>query len=158
MSQNHDRTIGRLAIAKERAGAALYRSLEKQCRRHDVREIFGRLAAAEDMHVQQFTEILGRVGNLPAIEDDDTWHYLETLALDKYTVVLDRLEETLHDTRYDVQALQLALSFETSSILLFTELRAMVAEPREQKLVDDLIAQEKGHIRMLHRMWDAQYN
>lgn len=139
-----------LAVEIERNGYAFYEALAGKTPHHKVKEVCRFLAAEERAHEVTFARMLQN----PA----------QALSLESYPGELERYVKDLAESRVfphgragaaalaragsDTTALEMAIGFEKDSLLFLFELRALARRP-DQKTVDAIIAEERGHVLKL---------
>ncbi|MFQ6092344.1 MAG: ferritin family protein [bacterium] len=143
------REIVEAAIEKERKRRGFYSTVSELSQGDDTRGLFQFLAEEEMRHIETFSKIRDR---LPE-ESHSPW-YTEEMQAYMDGVIDGRLYAGIDTTEFvqraidDKEVFRLAIGFEKDSILYFREFRPYVSES-DQKVVAELIEQEKGHIRKL---------
>ena len=79
--------------------------------------------------------------------DEDMIAYMDSVIDDRLYADIDSVE-FVQNALNSRDVLRLAIGFEKDAILYFREFLPFLAES-DRKVVEELIAQEKGHIRML---------
>lgn len=143
------REIAEAAVEKEKKRKAFYAAVYELSTHPDMKHLFQFLTAEEDKHVAAFMKLRD---SLPVEKQAE--EYDEDMAAYMDSVIDDRLYADIDSTDFVQQALnskdvfRLAIGFEKDAILYFREFLPYLAES-DRKVVEDLIDQEKGHIRML---------
>lgn len=139
-----------LGVQIEKNGAAFYNAVAAKAKEEKAQKIFQFLEGEEKKHIQSFQKLSDTLEAYePAESYPGEYHaYVRSLA-DGYVFAKSGTgarEATLANT--DEEALTAALDFEKESILLYTEMKNFVSE-HDGKVVDELLRQEKEHIRQL---------
>ena len=146
------REIVEAAIEKEKKRRGFYSTVAELSQQEEMRGLFRFLAEEEERHVETFTKMRD---SLPA--DQHSAHYTEEIQAYMDAVIDDHLYGDIDTTEFVQRAIdaknvfRLAIGFEKDAILYFREFTPYLSES-EQKVVADLIEQEKGHIRKLADM------
>ncbi len=143
--------IVQIAVQMEKSGAAFYDSLTKSVENAQARDIFAHMANEERHHIADFQQLLDSVGDYRPLPESYPGEYdLYTKALVDSRVFSD--EETCVRIAQNVgnekEAIQLAISIEKDAIIFLYEMRRFVP-PRDKSAVDDILNQEKIHLRRL---------
>lgn len=143
------REIAEEAVEKERKRREFYATVCEQSEDEEMKALFRFLKEEEDRHVATFERI--RDG-LPKEEQSDEYYedmraYMDSLVDERLYSDVDS-EEFVKKAVTTKDAVTLAIGFEKDAILYFREFIPYLAEA-DRKLVEDLIEQEKGHIRKL---------
>ena len=143
------REIVEAAVEKEKRRKAFYEAVTELSTSEKMRELFQFLTEEEERHVAAFTAIRDRIpakaGPVEYSEDMDA--YMDS-------VIDERLYSQIDSREFVQQAIdsdnvfRLAIGFEKDAILYFMEFLPYLEGP-DKTIVEDLIAQEKGHIRKL---------
>lgn len=138
------------AVEIEKNGQRFYAAVAETTGDSGVKDVFLRLAREEEKHVADFEQLFDKVsGHQP--QETYSGEYLD------YVKAL--VDHHVFNTKADIpglvatvknktDALDLALKFEKDSILFFAELKQVVAQ-NHQGIIENLIDQERGHIRLL---------
>ena len=146
------REIAEAAVEKEKKRKVFYTQVSELSTNADVKDLFKFLAEEEDKHVEAFAKIRD---SLPARSSSE--EYSEEMDAYMDSVVDDRLYSEIDSKEFVQQAISsknvfpLAIGFEKDAILYFREFLPFLSES-DEKIVEDLIEQEKGHIRKLASM------
>jgi rubrerythrin len=138
------------AVEIEKNGKKFYENVAQNSDDPKVKEIFSWLKDQEEQHVLDFEKLLDKVNYYQPNEtySGEYMEYVKAL-VDNHVfhtgVDAKALAETVKSRK---DALELGLKFEKDSILFFTELKNVVA-PRDHGVIEDLITQEREHIRVL---------
>jgi rubrerythrin len=143
------REIAEAAVEKEKKRREFYTTVCELCTDKNMKALFQFLKEEEDRHVETFEKIRDGlpVESQPAEYDDDMNAYMDSVIDDRlYSKVGSK--EFVQNALNAKEVFQLAIGFEKDAILYFREFLPFLADV-DKKLVEDLIDQEKGHIRKL---------
>lgn len=139
-----------IGIGIEVNGAAFYDSLAECARNDSVKTTYRQLANKERAHVQAFRDMLDSVSDYDPPDTLTAEYEAYVTALVDSLVFTD--EKTACDLAQrmsgDLEAVRTALIAEKDSILFYTEMRDLI-RASERHVVDQLIAEEKSHVREL---------
>jgi len=139
-----------IAMGIERRGIVLYDIMAKSTKDAASRDIFHYLADMEREHVQIFQGMLKEADKYQ-IPESYTEEYAEYLqALVDSAVFTDDFVTSEMATKAgtDIEALELAISAEKDSILFYYGMKDIMPK-KAQQTVDNIIAEEKSHLRQL---------
>ena len=139
-----------IAIGIEKKGIAFYDIMARTTDDATTRDIFQQLAHMERTHIQIFQDMLGKSGkNQPAeAAGEEYGGYLQ--ALIDSAIFSDEMVSSEMVTQADsaVKALELSISAEKDSLLLYYEIKDML--PQQMiPLLDKIIAEERTHLMKL---------
>jgi rubrerythrin len=144
------RELVSIGMGIEVNGAAFYDSLAGCAKDDSVKTTYRQLADKEREHVQTFQKMLSSVSDYDPPETLTEEYEAYMRALVDSLVFTD--EKTACDLARrmssDLEAVRTALIAEKDSILFYTEMRDLV-RAAERHVVDQLIAEEKSHVREL---------
>jgi rubrerythrin len=146
------REIAEEAVEKEKKRREFYATVSELSADEDIRDLFQFLTEEEDKHVAAFVQIRD---NLP--KETPSIEYSEDMQAYMNSVVDDRLYSEIDSKDFVQKAMNtsdvitLAIGFEKDAILYFREFLPYLTES-DRKIVEELIEQEKGHIRKLAEM------
>ena len=146
------REIVEAAVEKEKKRKGFYSNVSELSTNGDMKDLFQFLTEEEERHVAAFEQIRD---NLP--EDTHSAEYTEEMQAYMDSVIDDRLYSDIDSKEFVQKAIdtkdvfRLAIGFEKDAILYFREFFSYLSES-DQKVVAELIEQEKGHIRKLAEM------
>lgn len=141
------------AIEIEKNGKEFYETVAGIIDDPDVKEIFFKLKEQEENHIVDFEKLLVNINEYQPQEtySGEYLDYAKALA-DNHVFNLNADIKAIAKTvKNKVDAIEIALKFEKDSILFFAELKHVVA-PDSHKVIDELIAQEREHIRVLSEL------
>ena len=140
----------KMAVQLERKGKAFYDRVVNTVTDEKAKEIFQFLADEEVKHEQLFTEMLQKVESLPdsPYDDTDMLSYFRAL-VDRQIFPEDEYAAEIKENADDpAVAIRIALSLEKDAVLYFHEL-AFRTEAEDQKIIEDIIAEERKHIQRI---------
>jgi rubrerythrin len=146
------RNIAEAAVEKEKKRKAFYAGVYKLSTNKEMKDLFKFLTEEEDRHVMIFTQIRDK---LPM--DSEPIEYSEDMQAYMDSVIDNRLYSNIDSEAFVKEAIdaenvfRLAIGFEKDAILYFREFLPYVKES-DLEILEDLIEQEKGHIRTLAEM------
>ena len=143
------REIAEAAVEKEKRRKAFYATVYELSTDPDMKNLFEFLTAEEDRHVAAFMKLRDSLPVEKQAEeyDEDMAAYMDSVIDDRLYADVDSAE-FVQNALNSRDVLRLAIGFEKDAILYFREFLPFLAES-DRKVVEELIAQEKGHIRML---------
>jgi rubrerythrin len=141
------------AVGIEERGVIFYDIMAKSTENDAAREAFRQLSEMERHHIDIFRGMLSEADLDIKDETGEYTAYLRSLV--DSAVFTDDLvaSEMATEADSDLEALELAISVEKDSILFYYEIRDVIA-PGSRALVDEIIAEEKSHLRLLHGLKD----
>jgi rubrerythrin len=141
-----------IALGIERNGVVYYSSLAESTTHASLKDAYNYLANMEQNHIKTFQKMLDQVGKYQptyAGEDEAEYElYLKALVDSAVFTNGEVARQTARKASGWVEAIQMALGAEKDSILFYNEMRELVPE-RERPVVDEIINEEKSHIRLL---------
>jgi rubrerythrin len=142
-----------IAIGIEGRGIVFYDVMAKSTQKEAAREVFNYLADMERGHIETFKAMLEGADKfqIPADESGQYTAYLRALV--ESAVFSDDLvtSEMAAQAESDAAALELAIQSEKDSILFYYEMKELMPQ-RAQATVDNIIAEEKSHLRQLSEL------
>ncbi|MEL7563983.1 MAG: ferritin family protein [Dehalobacterium sp.] len=138
------------AVEIEKNGKNFYESVAKIIDDTGVKEAFLKLKEQEEQHVVDFEQLLDQI---TVYQPQETYSgeyldYVKALVDNHVFNTNTDIKAIAEAVKNKADALDLALKFEKDSILFFAELKHVVA-PRNHGVIENLIAQEREHIRVL---------
>jgi len=142
--------IVELGIEIERNGRDFYNTLASQSKNQKAGEIFRYLAGEEEKHIKVFQEILNKTEKYEpsGLDADEYFAYMNALASEYVFTQKDKGKEIAKTIKSDQEAVNIGMGFEKDSIIFYEGMKKTVPE-YDLKIVDDLIMQEQGHLKML---------
>lgn len=143
--------IVQLALQIEREGQAFYQQAERLARDLQAKELFRFLGAEEVNHAETFRRIAAELSvDSQEYAEEEAFAYMHALIAGR--VFTDPAEAFQRAEAGNHQALvKHAIGFEKETILFFQALREVVRE-QDHRLVDEMIAEEKEHVKRLAGM------
>ncbi len=138
-----------MAIQTEKLGYAFYTGMAAKFKGDEgLEKLFTTLAMKEQVHERVFTKLKDTVdqqGTEP-VEWEEVSNYMRAFIESEFFLGRQKSLPTLDYIRSTKEAVKFALGFEKETLLYFMELRTLV---KEKKVVDEIIEEEKSHIRWL---------
>ncbi len=138
-----------MAIRTEMLGYRFYTGMAEKFKKDDgLVRLFTTLASKEKMHEKIFTELKTTVAKQGAepVQWDEVSNYLRAFVESEFFLGKDKALPSMDHLKTVRDAVKFALGFEKETLLYFYELRAVV---KEKEVVDEVINEEKSHIRWL---------
>jgi len=144
----NDREGLRIAMEMERRGEDFYRKSARISKNPATVAVLNQLADDEALHRAEFERLLRGVTLSEETYDQETNAYLSAIAAD---VVFSEGLMALKQHGFDSPqgALLEAIQSEKDSVLFYSELAAKAADDNARRIFDEIIRQEKGHMRLL---------
>ncbi len=142
-----------LAIDIEKKGIVFYDIMARSAENGVTREVFRYLVEMEREHVQIFQNMLGEIEKheFPESYTEELTTYLQVL-VDSAAFTEDMITgEMATQVTSDTGALELGISAEKDSILLYYEIREMMPKSVSPTL-NKIIAEEKSHLSQLSEL------
>ena len=138
----------KIAIEMEKRGEAFYRRAARISRNPETVRMLEQLAAEERVHGAEFEKLAACAGIGQEVYDAETNAYLSAIAGD---IVFPEGLMALRGTGFDspAGALLEAIRSEKDSILFYTELARMTLGDGAKAVFEEIVRQEKGHMRLL---------
>jgi rubrerythrin len=142
-----------IALDIERNGAAFYQALADKTENKNTKAIYEHLAGEERKHLNTFQGILSTVGQYQPPEDyaEEYMLYLKSLAEGSVFSNVTEAQQKAEKTPSEIGALDIGIQAEKDSILFYTELQNFVRQA-DQKVVLNIIDEEKAHLRQLSQL------
>lgn len=152
MAEGSERSLQILAAAleKEEKGREFYLDAAAKCSNHLAKEIFRMLTSEEGVHITRIKEIY------TAIEGGKSWtdkwkaHRMENLDLQK--LLRERaatMGTAVKGETSELDAVTIAIGMEEGAIAFYTDQKAKAVEPLETEFVDQMLVEERSHLRSL---------
>lgn len=141
------------AIEIEKNGKEFYETVAGIIDDPQAKEIFLKLKEQEEHHIVDFEKLLD---NIKGYQPQETYSgeyldYAKALADNHVFNSNADIKAIAKTVNNKIDAIEIALKFEKDSILFFAELKHVVA-PNSHKVIDELIAQEREHIKVLSEL------
>lgn len=142
--------IVELGIQIEKNGRDFYNTLAKKTGNQAASGVFKYLAAEEEKHIQVFSKILAGVEKYEPAESypGEYFAYMNALAGEYVFTRKDKGEGIALAAKNDAEAIELGIGFEKDSIIFYEGMKRLVPG-YDMKIVNELIAQEQGHLKQL---------
>lgn len=142
--------IVEIGIQIEKNGRDFYNALAEKSKNPQAREIFKFLAGEEEKHIVVFQEILEKVEKYepPESYPGEYFAYMKGLASEHIFTKRDQGKQQALKASDEKQAVDMGMGFEQDSIIFYEGMKKVVPE-FSQKIVDELIIQEQGHLKQL---------
>jgi len=143
--------IAELGIQIEKNGFEFYSDLAKKCAHESIQEVFRYLAGEEKAHIAIFQKIHDSAQEYTPEElyPDDYFAYMKDLASEHVFLQIGAGCEAAKKIESDIEAIDLALTFEKESIKFFEAMKQIVQDS-DASIVDKLIVEENRHIEKLN--------
>jgi rubrerythrin len=143
------REIAEAAVEKEKLRRGFYENVSELCTNEEMKALFQFLPSEEDKHVAAFAQIRDSlpVESQPAEYSEDMAAYMDSVLDDRLYSEIDA-KEFVQKALNNRDVFRLAIGFEKDAILYFREFLPFLTES-DRMIVEELIEQEKGHIRKL---------
>jgi len=145
------RQITEAAVEKEKLRRIFYATVAELSKREEMKSLFHFLTEEEDGHVDAFSKIRDR---LPVGDGPD--EYSEDMVTYMNSVIQDQLFSKMKSKDFIQRAIdtnnvfRLAIGFENDAILYFMKFLPHLSK-LDKKIVEEVIEQEKDHIRKLEQ-------
>ena len=142
--------IVELGIQIEKNGRDFYNTAARQSGNVKAQGLFKFLAGEEEKHIKAFQAILEKTQEYQpqGLDSDEYYAYMNTLASEHVFTQKDKGAEIARAIKTDNEVVEKAIGFEKDSIVFYEGMKKIVPD-YDKKIVDDLIAQEQGHLRQL---------
>lgn len=146
------REIAEAAVEKEKMRRGFYETVSELCTNEQMKALFQFLTAEEDKHVAAFAKIRDSlaVETQPAEYSEDMAAYMDSVLDNRLYSEIDS-KEFVHNALNSKAVFRLAIGFEKDAVLYFKEFIPFLSES-DRKIVEELIEEEKGHIRKLAQL------
>ena len=142
--------IVELGIQIEKNGRDFYKAVVSSAKNAKAKEIFLFLSSEEEKHIAVFKQILDSTQKYePApVYADDYAQYMKALAGECIFTQKDKGGQIGISVKNEAEAIDLGIKFEKDSIIFYEGMKKMIPE-FDLKVINELIAQEQGHLLML---------
>jgi len=141
--------IMEMAIQTEKLGYQFYTTMSEKFKNNDsLAKLFTTLAAKERTHEKTFIQLKDMVaknGTAP-VEWEEVSNYMRAFVESEFFLGRGKALPSMDHLKTAQDAVKFALGFEKETLLYFFELRSIV---KEKEVVDEVINEEKSHIRWL---------
>ena len=139
-----------IGIQIEKNGRDFYATMSGQTKNAKAGEIFKFLAGEEEKHIKIFQGILAKLEKYQpqGLDADDYYAYMNALAGESVFMQKDKGKEIAREIKNDKEAIDIGIGAEKDSIVFYEGMKKVVPG-YDQKIVDEVIAQEQGHLGQL---------
>lgn len=139
-----------IGIQIEKNGKDFYEALAKQAKNIKTKEIFTFLAGEETKHIETFQKILSSVENYapPEAYPGEYFAYMNALAEESVFTQMDKGKEIARTVKNEKKAIDIGIQAEKDSIVFYGGMKKVIPE-YDQKVIDEVIAQEEDHLKKL---------
>lgn len=141
-----------MALRIEENGLRYYTDAGTASKSKDLKELFLALASEEGQHIKVFTDFKKLLTDEPEASFDDeaeeASQYLKAIADTEVFTNPHKGSDLAKKVKNEKDAVSLAIDMEKDSLLFYYELQKMIRE-KDKKIVENLIEQEKSHVRKL---------
>ena len=138
-----------MAVRTEKLGYQFYAGMaEKFKKDDDLVKLFSTLAAKEKVHEKTFSDLKETVAGqgIEPVEWDEVSNYLRAFVESEFFLGRGKSLPSMDLVKTVGDAVKFAMGFEKETLLYYYELRNVV---KEKKILDEVIDEEKSHIRWL---------
>ncbi len=139
-----------MAVQAEKLGFQFYTSMAEKFKKDDgLAKLFTTLASKEKNHEKTFTGLrdsVAKSGVSEPVQWEEVSNYMRAFVESEFFLGKGKALPTLEHLRTVNDAVKFAIGFEKETLLYFMELRSIV---KEKGVVDEVINEEKSHIRWL---------
>lgn len=141
--------IMEMAIQTETLGYQFYTGMAEKFKTDEgLVKLFTTLAMKEKVHEKTFTDLKASVakhGTEP-VQWEEVSNYMRAFVESEFFLGRAKALPSMERIKTVSEVIRFALGFEKETLLYFMELRSLV---KEKEIVDEVINEEKGHIRWL---------
>jgi rubrerythrin len=141
--------IMEMAVRTETLGYQFYSNMaEKFKKDNGLVKLFSTLASKEKVHEKTFTDLKAKVAKQGAepVEWEEVSNYMRAFVESEFFLGKGKSLPSMDHLKTVQDAVTFAMGFEKETLLYFFELRSIV---KEKEVVDEVIDEEKSHIRWL---------
>jgi rubrerythrin len=148
--------IYQMGVEIEKNGLAFYAAAAKSVKSDEVRKLCEELGQWEGKHVALFEELKAQLPETARREtsydpNNELGLYLKAAADSHIFVVNKEISDLVANAKSPLDILNLALSFEKDSVVLYTTMKNMVPEYLGRKSLEKIIDEEIMHISFITR-------
>ncbi len=140
-----------MAIAVEKAGKVYYEGVAKRIKDPEMKDLFSFLANEELKHERRFRELGEKIKaspySLPG-KWEEIQPYLQVITDSHFFTGSEKVIKQTEKAKEPKEILEYAIRFEKETILFYYEILGLVKE-EDQKIVQEIIAEERSHIKKL---------
>ncbi len=137
------------AVQAEKLGFQFYTSMAGRFRADEgLNSLFTILAAKELQHEKTFSELLGILKDQEPAGWEEAEQYLRAIVESEFFLGKNKSLPSMEKVKTVEDAVSFAVGFEKDTLLYFYGIRDAV---KEKEVVDEIINEERSHIRWLNR-------
>ena len=139
-----------IGIQIERNGKDFYETLSAQAKDAKSKDLFNFLAAEETKHISKFQDILAQVEKYEpqGLDADEYYAYMNALASESVFTQKDKGKELAKKVKNSKEAIGIGITAEKDSIVFYEGMKKVVPQ-NEHNVIDEVIAEEQGHLKKL---------
>lgn len=139
-----------IALKMEEAGKIYYEKASQLAKDDKLKDMLLFLGQEEEKHIQDFMKVGENLtdGFMPTESYEGEYDDYVGSLVNSHVFNMNRVEDVLKEIKTDKDILLFALNFEKDSIVFFQEIK-MMGNETAAKVIEDLINQERGHIRKI---------
>jgi rubrerythrin len=143
--------IMEMAIQTEKLGFQFYSTIAEKFKKDDgLVKLFTTLAGKEKVHEKTFTGLKDSVAksgvNVEPVQWEEVSNYMRAFVESEFFLGKGKALPSMDHIKTVSDAVKFAIGFEKETLLYFLELRSIV---KEKDAIDEIINEEKSHIRWL---------
>jgi rubrerythrin len=147
------REVLEMALQTEKRGHDFYTVMaEKFGGNAGLKELFGKLALQEKKHEHAFEKLLDSVTEAEPEGWEEAQNYFRVMVESEFFLGREKSLTAMENVKTELETVNLALGFEKESILYYSGLRDFVSD---KAAVDDVIKEEKEHVKWLRGLMDT---
>jgi rubrerythrin len=144
------REVVEQAVQTEKLGSVFYKEMAGRFGKNEgMKGLFDTLALKEKKHEKIFSDLKERIGEEEPEGWEESAQYLRAIVESEFFLGKNKSLPSLEQVRTEREAVGFALGFEKETLLYYHTLRDVV---KEKEIIDEIIREEKGHIRELSRL------
>lgn len=136
------------AVQTEKLGYQFYTAIAEKFRKEseDLYKLFTTLAEKEMNHEKTFSELMGLLGDNEPEGWEDISQYMRAIVESEFFLGKNKSLPSMEKIKTVEDAVNFAIGFEKETLLYFHGIKDAV---KEKEIVEDIINEEKSHIRWL---------
>jgi rubrerythrin len=138
-----------MAVQTEKLGYQFYTSMSDKFKADNgLVKLFATLASKEQQHEKTFTGLKDMVAKkgIEPVEWEEVSNYMRAFVESEFFLGKGKALPSMDHLKTVKEVVKFAIGFEKETLLYFYELRSLV---KEKEVVDEVINEEKSHIRWL---------
>lgn len=137
------------AVQAEKLGYQFYTSMAERFRADEgLNSLFTVLATKELQHEKRFSELLGILKDPEPAGWEEAEQYLRAIVESEFFLGKNKSLPSMEKVKTVEDAVSFAAGFEKDTLLYFYGMRDVV---KEKEVIDEIINEERSHIRWLNR-------